>query len=100
MIEKNFKEFPAELRVVLGSLLKPYVPDIEARLNELFFSPGRGATIEELVTRKDVAQRLNLSLPSVDRLLASGELPHCKIRRSVRVSEADLSEFIAASKKA
>ncbi len=49
---------------------------------------------ESLLTRKEVAQRLKVSLPTVDRLLRSRELGSIKIRHSVRVPESAIEELI------
>lgn len=50
-----------------------------------------------LLSAKEVAQRLNLSLRTVRRLIASGALATIRIGSSVRISEADLQAFVAAS---
>jgi excisionase family DNA binding protein len=77
-------------------MLRPYVPRVDEWFERLFFEPEDLETrAVNYMTRRDLSQRLKISLPSVDRLLASGDLPHCKIRRSVRISETDLSEYLA-----
>lgn len=48
---------------------------------------------------KELAQRLSLSRSQVYRLIASGELPHHKIRGAVRVSEEQLSDYLAGTKR-
>lgn len=47
-----------------------------------------------LLTRKDVASRLALSMRQVDRLLMTGRLRSVRIRTSVRVRDSDLEEYI------
>lgn len=47
-----------------------------------------------LLTRKDVAQKLDLSLPTVDRLIARADFPKIRIGRSVKVPEELLNRWI------
>lgn len=47
-----------------------------------------------LLSRKTVAERLAVSMPTVARLLASGDLPSVKIGRARRVREEDLAAYI------
>ena len=50
---------------------------------------------ENYLTRNDIAERLQVSVKTVDRWIKSGELPASKLGGSVRVSESDLRVFIA-----
>ena len=43
-----------------------------------------------------VARRLDVTVRTVRRLIAAGELPVHRIGRAVRVSEDDLARFLAA----
>ncbi len=52
-----------------------------------------------LLTPKQVAARLNCSLPHVSRLCSSGKLPHHKAGRWVRVDEADLEQWLTRTKQ-
>ncbi len=58
------------------------------------FDPGpapRGRTPADLDA---IAEHLGLSTKTVRRLIASGELVACRIRRAVRVAEDDLKIFL------
>ncbi|HEY1987686.1 MAG TPA: helix-turn-helix domain-containing protein [Terracidiphilus sp.] len=46
-----------------------------------------------LYSRREVAALIGLSVPSVEALTQSGQLPTVKIGRSVRVNIHDLQEF-------
>jgi excisionase family DNA binding protein len=46
----------------------------------------------------DVAKRLNISRSTAYQLMQTGEIPTIKIRKLVRVSAADLEQYIAASR--
>ena len=52
----------------------------------------------DLLTVKQVAQRLNCSARHVWRLIAAGSLSAIRLGGLTRVSQAALSNFIAASK--
>lgn len=50
--------------------------------------------MNNLLSRKDMAQKLDLSLPSVDKLIARDDFPKIRFGRSVRVPEELLDEWI------
>ena len=50
--------------------------------------------MSDLLTRKDVAQKLGLSLPSTDRLIARSDFPKIRFGRSVKVPEGLLEQWI------
>lgn len=47
-------------------------------------------------TREEAAQYLSISLPTLVRLVKKGEIPHVRIRRSVRFKKADLDKYLEA----
>jgi len=49
-----------------------------------------------LLTTKQVAEELNVSMRTIERLLASREIPHVRIGHSVRY---DLSEILTHAKE-
>ena len=52
-----------------------------------------------MLTVEDAAERLCLSTRTVHRLLDNGELPKHQFLRSVRISQDDLDNYIARSRK-
>ncbi|WP_145030515.1 helix-turn-helix domain-containing protein [Caulifigura coniformis] len=48
----------------------------------------------QLFTRKETADRLRVSLDTLERLASSGRLRPCRIGRLVRFSEDTINEFI------
>ena len=50
--------------------------------------------MSNLLTRKDVAEKMGLSLPSVDRLISRNDFPKIRFGRSVKVPEELLDEWI------
>ena len=50
-----------------------------------------------LITRQDAADRLGISLPTLDGLIRRGQLPAFRIGpRIVRIEEKDLDAYVAA----
>lgn len=56
----------------------------------------RGSRPTMYVTKKAVAERLDVSVKTVTRLMNSGQLRFHKIGGQVRISEEDLAAFMAA----
>ena len=55
------------------------------------------SVVEQLLTRAEAARRLGISLSTLDRLLATGELPVVRVfSRTPRVRESALIAFIEA----
>jgi len=54
----------------------------------------RGGT-DNLLTARQVAQRLNVCADTVYRLCERGELRHVRVSNAIRVAPADLEAFIA-----
>ena len=52
-----------------------------------------------LLTVKETAERLKLSLSMVYRLIAAGDLPSYAIGGCIRVNETDLLQFLNANRK-
>jgi excisionase family DNA binding protein len=50
----------------------------------------------DFLTRDDVRRITRTSLATVDRWIASGQLPSCRRGRIRRIARADLDEFLAA----
>jgi excisionase family DNA binding protein len=51
-----------------------------------------------MLTVRQVCERTRLSLSTIRRALRAGDLPHNRIGRSIRVSEADLRRFLSRSR--
>lgn len=54
-------------------------------------------TPQRLLTRSELADRLAVSLRTVDALLASGRLPHFRLGRCVRFEPAAVEALLAKS---
>jgi len=62
--------------------------------------PNTPATTTVLHDAGAVAPHLGVSVRTVRRLIATGELPTHRIGRAVRVSADDLARFLAARRRA
>jgi len=51
-------------------------------------------TTGRLLTREEMAERLHVSLSTLDRLVVAGELVARKIGRQVRFTEADYASYL------
>ena len=52
----------------------------------------------EIFSKQQVAEQLNISTRTIDRLILSGQLKAYKIGRSVRIAQEHLDEFLKSSK--
>jgi excisionase family DNA binding protein len=57
------------------------------------------ATIERLVTAREAAEQLRISLPQIYELARHGILPAVRIGRGLRFSPQRLAEFVSAGGK-
>lgn len=55
--------------------------------------------VPPMVTKHDVAERLRLSVKTIERLIASGALPVHRIGNRVRISSDDYHAFVANHRK-
>ena len=51
--------------------------------------------MDRLLTKADVCEVLGVSLPTLNRILADGDLPRLKVRRQVRISQEDLRRYLS-----
>lgn len=53
----------------------------------------------EMLTKAEVAQRLQVSIKTIERWMASGDLPVHRFGKSVRISTADFGAFLDKRRK-
>ena len=77
-------------------MLAPYCPGLTTeRLRvAVSFEPEKDE-VETLLTRKETAQALKVSLPTIDRCLRDGVLPKRRIRGAVRIPAKAVARLIA-----
>lgn len=89
---------PEEIGEAVVILLQPYtehnltVQEIEEMLvgNEFLPEPEQ----EKLLSRKEAAEALHVSLPTIDRMLKDGELVPCRIRGRVFIRQSDVDRIL------
>ena len=52
-----------------------------------------------LLDARDVASRLGISIKTVRRVIAAGDLPSHRIGRLIRIIEGDLHMYVASSRR-
>ena len=55
--------------------------------------------LELMMTKADVSQRLQVSIKTIERWMASGDLPSHRFGKSVRISAADYRAFVEKKRK-
>ena len=53
----------------------------------------------EMLTKVEVSQRLQVSIKTIERWMASGDLPAHRFGKSVRISAADYRAFVEKTRK-
>lgn len=77
---------PHPIAEAVIAMLRPYAPDLTpAKLESALCFKAEPNAQEQLLTRKDAAKMLSISLPTLDRMLRDGELPRRHIRGAVRI---------------
>ena len=79
-------QIPENIIDGVAAMLAPYCPGLTTeRLQMAVSYKPEEKEIEKLLTRKEVAEILTVSLPTVDRCLRDGVLPKRRIRGAVRI---------------
>ncbi len=89
-------QLPAAIASAAVCLLRPYCPGLTAeRLSAVvLYQPETQR--EPLMTRGEVARALAVSLPTIDRMLRSGDLPRRCIRGAVRVPAGAVDRLVSS----
>jgi len=77
---------PHPIAEAVVTMLQPYAPELTVKkLEQAIFRDETTSRSEKLLTRKEAAKKLSVSIPTIDRMLRDGDLPHRHIRRAVRI---------------
>lgn len=75
-------------------MLQPYYPGLTAaKLESAFCFVPDAKPSERLLTRRESAAELSISLPTLDRMLRDGELPRRRIRGTVRIPQSAIDSI-------
>ena len=88
---------PKEIATAAAGLLAPYCEGLTAdKLQSALAFLADDEEIEErLLTRREAAKALRVSVPTVDRCLRDGTLPKRLIRGSVRIPQSAVARILA-----
>lgn len=82
-------KIPDQIAKAATALLRDFVPGLTPeRLESAFQFEPRADDLEKLLTRKEAAAALNISMPTLDRSLRDGSITKRRIRGSVRIPES------------
>jgi excisionase family DNA binding protein len=82
---------------VIAGMLSPTNPELTKEDVRSLFSEENSKTTDcntQLFTRREVAERLKVSLPTIARWLAEGTLKKIKIGGSVRIAESEIQRHL------
>ena len=89
-------QIPEHIANGVAAMLAPYCPGLTAErlLSSISFEPEKKEA-ETLLTRKEAAVALKVSIPTIDRCLRDGTLPKRRIRGAVRIPASAVARLIA-----
>lgn len=91
----NTIAIPAPIATAVASMLAPYRPGLTPQKLEVALEfPEKDEPSESLFSREEATVALHISMPTLDRMLASGELKKVKIRGRVFIRESDIRTII------
>lgn len=88
-------QIPEHIANGVAAMLAPYCPGLtsERLLSAISFESEKKG-VETLLTRKEAAEALKVSVPTVDRCLRDGILPKRRIRGAVRIPSSAVVRLI------
>lgn len=95
----NETQIPEAITAAAVSMLAPYAPDLTpARLvSAIAFKQESPNSFDTLLSRKEAAKALHISLPTIDRMLASRELERVTVRGRVFIRQSEIHRIICGS---
>lgn len=91
----NRTEIPEPIVNAATGMLAPYRPGLTPQQLELALDfPEKPTPADKILSRKEASEALHISMPTIDRMLASGELPKIKVRGRVFIRESAVRAII------
>ena len=90
---------PQPIAEAAVTMLRPYVPELTVDKLEKRITGNQDKRPEKLLTRKEAAKLLSVSIPTIDRMLRDGELNRQHIRGAVRISRSAVERLMKESPK-
>jgi excisionase family DNA binding protein len=88
------QDIPTVVKIAAASMLAAYVPGLTGDKLESLIQFQQEEIPDRLRSRIEAAKALNVSLPTVDRMLQAGELPCRRIRGRVFVPQSAIRNLI------
>ncbi|MFA5687742.1 MAG: helix-turn-helix domain-containing protein [Kiritimatiellales bacterium] len=90
-------EIPSPISTAVIAMLSPYTPGLtpEKLEHSLTFAPENPS--DKLLTRKEAASTLRVSLPTIDRMFKDGQLHRVFIRGRVFIRDSEVKSLIKES---
>lgn len=91
----NTLEIPRAITTAVASMLSPYCDGLtpEKLLSAISSKPD-DKHVEKLCARKEAAPALHVSLVTIDRMLATGQLTPVRIRGRVFIRQSEIDRIL------
>lgn len=89
------QEIPEVIKTAAATILAPFCPGLTADKLEsrISFEPDE-EKIEKLLSRKEAASALHVSLPTIDRCLSGGDLSRVTVRGRVFIRQSEIDRIV------
>jgi len=92
------KNIPGAITTAAVSILAPYVPDLTtSKLLAAICCPVEEPVEERLTSRQHAADRIGISLPTLDRMIRDNELTARKVRGRVLIRQSCIDSVITGA---
>jgi excisionase family DNA binding protein len=94
-------EIPQALSTAIALMLDQYFPGLTAaRLESALAFKLEGGKAETLLSRREAAAALRISLPTTDRMLQAKELTRVNVRGRVFIRRSEIDRIVSGEKRA
>ena len=92
------QEIPEAIKTAAASMLAPYCHGLTpSKLESAIGFEFDDKQPEKLRTRKETKKALHVSMPTVDRMLSSGELTRVTVRGRVFIRQSEIDRIITGA---
>lgn len=94
-MSQSISDIPPEISTAAVRLLEPYAPGLtgDTLAEAIIYKPEAGT--DRLLTRRETAAALRISMPTCDRMLRAGQLPKRRIRGAVRIPASAVERIVS-----
>lgn len=95
-----YSEIPIPIKTAAASMLQPYCPGLTPeKLEQAIVFKPEPESKEKLRTRLEASAGLNVSIPTIDRMLASGELTRVHVRGRVMIRQSEINRIVSGENR-